>query len=144
MLNLVNVIDLHCKNNVPAQCLTVILMPISDSGMPSPFTAQSVGNSPFNQGMSLLQNPISSSMAGGGFQMNPMMGMGAGRNTLPSMFMNGQTLMMGGAARQRCLKHIVCPTYCHEIDENGCETCPCGPGKKSSEIEIIFFIIKCI
>ncbi|KAK3095488.1 hypothetical protein FSP39_015286 [Pinctada imbricata] len=98
----------------------------SGSGMQSPFSASSMGGSPFNQGPSLFQNPYSASMSGGGFQMSPMMAMSGGRSTLPSMFMHGGTLMMGKSSR-KCLKNIVCPSYCHEIDEHGCETCPCGP-----------------
>ncbi|XP_061185101.1 uncharacterized protein LOC133193148 [Saccostrea echinata] len=87
---------------------------------------------PFNQGNSLFETPYSGSinaMEGGGGSggfMQSMMTMtaGGGRNGLPSMFMKNGKLHMG---QQQCLKNIVCPQYCHEIDQNGCETCPCGP-----------------
>ena len=89
---------------------------------------------PFNQGNSLFETPYSGSInamgSGGGGFMNSIMTMsgGGGRNGLPSMFMKDGKIQMGGK-KQQCLKNIVCPQYCHEVDENGCETCPCGPGK---------------
>nr|XP_022303453.1 uncharacterized protein LOC111111017 isoform X2 [Crassostrea virginica] len=87
---------------------------------------------PFNQGNSLFETPYSGSInamgSGGGGFMNSIMTMsgGGGRNGLPSMFMKDGKIQMGGK-KQQCLKNIVCPQYCHEVDENGCETCPCGP-----------------
>lgn len=96
---------------------------------------------PFNHGNSLFETPYSGSInamgsGGGGFLQGAMsMNGGGGRNGLPSMFMKDGTLHMGH--QQQCLKNIVCPTYCHETDKDGCETCPCGPGEYDS---IGFFV----
>ncbi|XP_052693045.1 uncharacterized protein LOC128171316 [Crassostrea angulata] len=97
-----------------------------DSGQdPPPFV------NPFNHGNSLFETPYSGSInamgsGGGGFLQGAMsMNGGGGRNGLPSMYMKDGTLHMGH--QQQCLKNIVCPTYCHETDKDGCETCPCGP-----------------
>lgn len=95
---------------------------------------------PFNQGNSLFETPYSGSInamggGSGGFMQSMMtMNGGGGRNGLPSMFMKDGKLQMG---HQQCLKNIVCPQYCHEVDEDGCETCPCGPGTE------LYVVISC-
>ena len=92
--------------------------------------------SPFNTGGDLSRTPFTSSIdamgtrvGGGGLGEVSGIGMGGMRNGLmsvPGMFLHGPSSSSGRVA---CLRdEMICPSYCLVIDENGCKSCPCGPG----------------
>jgi hypothetical protein len=132
----------HHQNGSPKIVTAFLCVLFSDSKPqgqdPPPFV------NPFNQGNSLFETPYSGSInamggGSGGFMQGMMtMNGGGGRNGLPSMFMKDGKLQMG---HQQCLKNIVCPQYCHEIDEDGCERCPCGPGNSVSSFPVVKIIV---
>ncbi|XP_069102510.1 uncharacterized protein [Argopecten irradians] len=64
-------------------------------------------------------------MGMGGASSGPMRGPSAPGN--PAM--GGPGNKMFSVMGFQCIRHrVLCPEWCRVVDENGCQSCPCGPG----------------
>lgn len=84
----------------------------------SPFSSMG-GGGPFHGGGMGASMPNMAAMLGGPSGMGPSMG-GQSHTGAAAMF---------NPVGPGCIRNnIVCPKWCLVEDENGCQSCPCGPG----------------